>query len=117
MKYNRHGRKDRTTKVKNIPNRVSIHDRPVEANGKRFGDWEMDTIIGKNGKGAILTLTERSTNFLIACKLSTARTQTSAPRLLRQYIPKSTDFNTITEHFLKNKVKLINDRPREKNRL
>ena len=31
MKYNRHGRKDRTTKVKNIPNRVSIHDRPVEA--------------------------------------------------------------------------------------
>ena len=37
--------------------------------GKRFGDWEMDTIIGKNGKGAILTLTERSTNFLIACKL------------------------------------------------
>ena len=69
MKYNRHGRKDRTTKVKNIPNRVSIHDRPVEANGKRFGDWEMDTIIGKNGKGAILTLTERSTNFLIACKL------------------------------------------------
>ena len=77
MKYNRHGRKDRTTKVKNIPNRVSIHDRPFEANGKRFGDWEMDTIIGKNGKGAILTLTERSTNFLIACKLSTARTQTS----------------------------------------
>ena len=69
MKYNRHGRKDRTTKVKNIPNRVSIHDRPVEANGKRFGDWEMDSIIGKNGKGAILTLKERSTNFLIACKL------------------------------------------------
>lgn len=31
MKYNRHGRKDRTTKVKNIPNRVSIHDRPVKA--------------------------------------------------------------------------------------
>lgn len=69
MKYNRHGRKERTTRVKNIPNRISIHDRPVEANGKRFGDWEMDTIIGKDGKGAILTLTERSTNFLIACKL------------------------------------------------
>ena len=38
----------------------------------------------------------------------------NANKLLRQYIPKSTDFNTITEHFLKNKVKLINDRPREK---
>jgi len=38
MKYNRHGRPDRTTKVKNIPNRVSIHDRPVEADGTRFGE-------------------------------------------------------------------------------
>ena len=28
MKYNRHGRPDRTTKVKNIPERVSIHQRP-----------------------------------------------------------------------------------------
>lgn len=35
-------------------------------------------------------------------------------KLLRQYIPKSTDLNNITEHFLKNKVKLINERPREK---
>ena len=38
MKYNRHGRPDRTTKVKNIPDRVSIHERPVEADGIRFGD-------------------------------------------------------------------------------
>lgn len=38
MKYNRHGRPDRTTKVKNIPDRISIHQRPIEANGTRFGD-------------------------------------------------------------------------------
>lgn len=69
LKYNRHGRPERTTKVKNIPKRKSIHDRPVEADGKRFGDWEMDTIVGKNGKGAILTLTERSTNFILMEKL------------------------------------------------
>ncbi len=48
MKYNRHGRPDRTTKVKNIPDRVSIHQRPAEADGSRFGDWEMDTIVGKD---------------------------------------------------------------------
>lgn len=41
MKYNRHGRPDRTTKVRNIPGRVSIHDRPSEADGTRFGDWEI----------------------------------------------------------------------------
>lgn len=50
--------------VGRIPNRVSIHDRPAEADGKRFGDWEMDLITGKDGSGAILSLTERSTNFL-----------------------------------------------------
>lgn len=43
MKYNRHVRPNRTTKVKNIPDRVSIHQRPAEADGTRFGDWEMDT--------------------------------------------------------------------------
>ncbi|KAA6308225.1 hypothetical protein EZS27_040096, partial [termite gut metagenome] len=32
---------------------------------ERCGDWEIDTIIGKNGKGAILTLTERMTGFLL----------------------------------------------------
>ena len=41
MKYNRNGQKDRTTKVKNIPNRVSIHDRPFEATAtiytKKYG--------------------------------------------------------------------------------
>ena len=30
-----------------IPNRVSIDERPKEADGKRFGDFEMDTIVGK----------------------------------------------------------------------
>ena len=35
-----------------------------EADGKRFGDWEMDTIVDSYGH-AILTMTERSTNFLL----------------------------------------------------
>lgn len=69
MKYNRHGRPERTTKVRNSPDRVSIHERPVEADGMRFGDWEMDTIVGKNGKDAIVTLTERSTNMVLMEKL------------------------------------------------
>ena len=53
-----------------IANRISIEQRPevVDAKG-RFGDWEMDTIIGANQKGAILTLTERMTNFVFIEKL------------------------------------------------
>ena len=37
-----------------ISNRVSIDDRPAYANGQTVGgDWEMDMIVGKNGKGQL----------------------------------------------------------------
>ena len=52
-----------------ISNRTSISERPVEADGKRFGDFEMDTIVGKGNHGAIVTLIERSTNMLFMRKL------------------------------------------------
>ncbi len=40
-----------------VKNRVSIDLRPPVVNNKeRFGDWEIDTIVGKNNKGAILTV-------------------------------------------------------------
>lgn len=59
LKYTRRLRAARVTKATNIANRTSIHLRPKEADGKRFGDWEMDTIVDPFGH-AILTLTERS---------------------------------------------------------
>ena len=37
------------TESTNIPNRTSIHDRPAEADGKRFGDFEMDLIVDAYG--------------------------------------------------------------------
>ena len=39
-------------------------ERPIEADGSRFGDLEMDTIIVKTMRGAIVTITERKTNYL-----------------------------------------------------
>lgn len=43
-----------------LKNRVMIHDRPEIVNKKqRLGDWEIDTIIGKQHKKAIVTLVER----------------------------------------------------------
>lgn len=56
-----------------IPERVSIHQRPTEADGKRFGDFEMDTIVGRNNQGAILTIVERSTNMLFMKKLKNGK--------------------------------------------
>lgn len=178
MKYNRHGRPDRTTRVKNIPGRVSIHERPAEADGTRFGDWEMDTIVGKDGKGAIVTLIERSTNMMLMERLPegkhpeplakavirllfpykhTIRTITTdngaefcahlliskalapkgtkntnlvffadsysswqkgaienANKLIRQYIPKGTDFSDLSDASIRKIQHKINRRPRKK---
>ena len=46
-----------------IPNRVEIDQRPsIVEQKERFGDLEIDTIIGKNHKGAILTINDRATS-------------------------------------------------------
>jgi IS30 family transposase len=53
-----------------IPDKVSIDSRPDIINQReRFGDWEIDTIVGPGNKGAILTATERTTGFLLMKKL------------------------------------------------
>ena len=52
-----------------IPNRTSISERPAEVDGKRFGDFEMDTIVGRGNHGAIVTLIKRSTSMLFMRKL------------------------------------------------
>lgn len=53
-----------------IPNRVDIDERPETANQReRLGDWEADTIIGKQHKGAIVTLDERLSKLRLAAPL------------------------------------------------
>jgi IS30 family transposase len=53
-----------------IPNRVDIDERPnIVDNKERFGDLEIDTIIGKNHKGAILTINDRATSRVWIRKL------------------------------------------------
>jgi transposase len=59
--------------VRGIPNRRSIRERPVEADGKRFGDFEMDTMIGADQSEAILTVTERKTNLVMIGELPRGR--------------------------------------------
>ncbi len=76
-KHCRHRLKHRSRPVggrrTSIPNRTSISERPSEADGKRFGDFEMDTIVGKGNHGAIVTLIERSTNMLFMRKLANGK--------------------------------------------
>jgi IS30 family transposase len=158
----------------NIPikNRVSIDRRPDIINLKqRFGDWEMDTVIGENGQGAILTMVERKTAFVIMEKLDHGKNAEelaktvirlltgyrnsvhsittdngtefadheniakilntsvffthpysswekglieNTNKLIRQYIPKKTNFNSINNQDIKQIQYKLNNRPRAK---
>ena len=54
-----------------IPNRVSIDKRPKAVDArKRIGDWEADTIIGRNHKGAMVTLVERKSKYTLIRKIN-----------------------------------------------
>ena len=73
-KYLRHQLKHRKRSVSGkqnaIKDRVSIDLRSDIINNKqRFGDWEIDLIIGKDRKGAIVTIVERTTAFFLMKKL------------------------------------------------
>lgn len=96
LKYTRRMRKQPVTRASNIKDRTSIHERPKEADGKRFGDWEMDTIVDSYGH-AILTLTERSTNFILMERLRDGRKAVPAAKVaVRLLFPYRSKVRTIT---------------------
>lgn len=71
----------RLRRRKNVPEKpkqakkrlgMSIEQRPAIINDRaRFGDWEIDLVLGKKniGEAVVMTLVERLTRYAIACKL------------------------------------------------
>lgn len=72
-----------------IPNRVSIEERPAIVDQKRrIGDWEADTLVGAQRKSALFTATERKSKLELACKLankSAAELHTQCVQLWSSY--------------------------------
>lgn len=69
-KHLRHKLKHRKRPVNDgkvrIKDRIGIEQRPEKANNREeFGHFEMDLVIGKDNKGAILTLTERKSKHFL----------------------------------------------------
>jgi len=59
----RYGKYDRRG---NLPNRVSIEERPqIVAQRERLGDWEVDTLVGKGHRGALVSLVERKSRYTL----------------------------------------------------
>lgn len=154
-----------------IIGRVDIDQRPaIVEKRKRFGDLEMDTIIGKNHKGAIVTINDRATGLLRMRKVASKEAQGVAQAaiaalkpwkhllhtatsdngkefalhqrmadklqldfffakpyhswergsnenlngLIRQYIPKKTDFSQLSDEFIQFVEDELNNRPRKR---
>lgn len=70
----KHRKRPVGAKQSNIKDKQSIDLRPQIINRKeRVGDWEIDTIIGKNKRDAIVTICERKTKMTIIHKLDNGR--------------------------------------------
>lgn len=67
----RFGRRRKTPETRGkIPARAEIAGRPaIVEERRRFGDWEGDTIVGKQRRGGLLTLVERKSGFAMMSKV------------------------------------------------
>ena len=154
-----------------LTHRNPIENRPkIVENKERFGDFEIDTVIGKNHKGAIITANDRATGLLKVKKVPSKDSKVikeaiiellmdvkpflhtitsdngkefaqhkeissaleidfyfanpyspwerganeNLNGLLRQYLPKSSSFEDVTEKQLYEIQEKINNRPRKR---
>ncbi len=80
-----------------IRNRRDISERPPEVDDKiRFGDLEIDTVIGANHKGALLTINDRVTGYLWIRKLQGKNASELASKAIEALLPWKYWLNTIT---------------------
>jgi IS30 family transposase len=90
----RYGSYDRRGTLKN---RVSIDQRPaVVDTRRRLGDWEVDTIIGKGHRHAIVSLTERKSRLALLRKVERKTAQAVADAVIELLKPLSIRTHTIT---------------------
>jgi len=80
-----------------IPNRTSIDKRPkIVASKGRFGDWEVDTIVGARHKGGILSAVERKSKLTRLRKLTTKGAAEMKDNTIELLTPLAAKVHTIT---------------------
>jgi len=80
-----------------IRDTMSIDLRPPEVElKKQFGDLEMDTVVGKNHKGAILTINDRSTKLCWIRLLAGRESKPLTKRVIEVLEPLQSMLQTIT---------------------
>ena len=78
-------------------NRVSIDQRPAIVDTRsRIGDWELDTIIGKGHKQAIVSLTERKSRLTLLAKVKRKTAELTSRSIRRLLEPIASKVFTLT---------------------
>jgi len=90
----RYGARDRRGQ---ISGRQSIEDRPVIVDQRsRLGDWELDTIIGKGHKQAIVSLTDRTARLALFAKVEKKTAEQVSATIIRLLSPYADNVLTLT---------------------
>ena len=90
----RYGAKDRRGQIKN---RISIDERPKIVDKKlRIGDWEGDTIIGKQQQKAIVTLVDRASKMTRIGPVATKHSDVVAAIMIDLLTPMEHISHTVT---------------------
>lgn len=80
-----------------IKNRVSINQRPkIVEHKKRVGDFEIDTVIGKNHIGALVTIVDRASKFTLIKKVDSKKADIVSQALIDMLYPIRELTHTIT---------------------
>jgi IS30 family transposase len=80
-----------------LADRQSIEARPdLVEKRSRVGDWELDTIIGKNHKQAIVSLTERKARLALIAKVDRKTAEQVANTIVRLLNPHADKVHTLT---------------------
>ena len=90
-RMNRYGQRGK------VPHRTPIDHRPKGAENKtRYGHWEGDTIIGKNHKGAIISLTERKSRYQVMIKVTSKKASEISQAICKKMKAFGKLFQTVT---------------------
>lgn len=80
-----------------LANTKSIHNRPEQANQRsRYGDYEVDLIVGANHKGGLLTMNDRKTGIVKIRKITNKNSEHIANLIIAALKREKHQLHTIT---------------------
>jgi len=89
-----YGSKDKRGQIRN---RISIDERPaIVAEKTRIGDWEIDTVIGQNHQGALVTIVDRVSKFTLIKKVDSKHAEVVTEATISLLLPYLDKTLTIT---------------------